>query len=594
MAHRRTVILGISCFYHDAAAAVLVDGVVVAAAEEERFSRLKHDSGFPVQAARFCLAQAGLGIGEVDYVVFYDKPLLKLERLIETHFWHWPRGLAAFVVAMRATFGGKLWVEHAVARHLGYQGKVLYAEHHLSHAASAYYASPFDEAAVVTLDGVGEWDTTTIGYGRGRSLTLSHSIHFPHSLGLLYSAITAYLGFRVNDGEYKVMGLAPYGDPERYAPHFRRLIALREDGSFALDGRYFAYEYGLRMFTPALVRLFGFPPRKLGGPLIQEHRDIAAALQKTIEAAVLGIARRAKSLHPEARNLCLAGGVALNCVANGRLLRSGLFDDIYVFPAAGDAGGAVGAAAYVYYAVLGHPRQGSVMPSTALGPKFSDEEVGEALRRSGLDRQEGIRVIRLPDDEALVVETARLLAEDCVVGWFQGRMEFGPRALGHRSILADPRRRENWPRVNRKIKFRESFRPFAPAVLRERADEYFDLQGKASPAMLFTAPVRTDDIPAVTHVDGSARIQTVERADHPLFHSLLSAFDRLTGCPVLINTSFNVADEPIVRTPEEAIRCFLRTDMDDLAIGRWLISKTRLSRTADPEAAGKVPEKEVK
>lgn len=573
MSRLKAKILGISCFYHDAAAALLVDGRIIAAAEEERFTRKKHDSDFPLNAARFCLEQGGLRIDDIDYVVFYDKPFLKFERIIETYIKTWPRGLVSFVTAMRAWFKKKFWVEYAVAKNLGYQGKVLFTEHHYAHAAAAYYASSFDEGTIVTMDGVGEWETTTIGYGKGNDLRLGQAIHFPHSLGLLYSAVTAYLGFRINDEEYKVMGLAAYGNPERYAEHFRQLMTFSKDGSFALNMDYFSYEYALRMTSGKFDRLFGGLRRREGDPFTQEHKDIAAALQKTLNEAVLGIVRHVKSLYPSARNLCLTGGVALNGVANGRVLTEGLFENIYVFPASGDAGGAVGAACYVYFDVLKNEKKGSVMESAFFGPEFSDQEIGDFLETVDME-EHGIEAELLPEKE-LFRKTARRIADNRVVGWFQGRMEFGPRALGARSILADARQKENWQRVNLKIKFRESFRPFAPAVLRERAEEYFDLHGKESPYMLLVVPVKDKGIPAVTHVDGTARVQTVTSEINPLFYALIEEFAAISGCPVIINTSFNVSGEPIVCTPKEAFRCFLDTDMDNLAIGNYLLTKTR-------------------
>ena len=565
-------ILGISCFYHDAAATLLVDGRIAAAAQEERFTRLKHDSSFPEQAIRYCLSSQGLSMRDIDYVVFYDKPLRKFGRILRTALSTWPRSRALFVDAMREWLPRKLWTKRIIRKRLNFAGEILFTEHHVAHAASAYYASPFQDATVVTIDGVGEWDTATIGYGSGNRLELTHAIRFPDSLGLLYSALTAYLGFKVNSAEYKVMGLAPYGDPAPYRAAFRELLSTAEDGGFTLNERYFSYAYAARMTNESFNELLGGAPRRPDEPLTKRHHDIAAALQEATEEAVLKIVRHAKTLHPS-ENLCLAGGVALNCVANGKILAAELFKNLYIQPAAGDAGGAVGAACYLYYDVLGHEKRGSAMPTPYLGPAFGENDIAASL--AALEREIGsLLVHRRYADTELVERTAELLAGNAVVGWFQGRMEFGPRALGNRSILADPRRKENWQRVNLKIKFRESFRPFAPAVLAERADEYFSLRGRPSSHMLLVAPVKQRDIPAVTHVDGSARIQTVSREDNPLFHALLTAFEKRTGCPVLINTSFNVRGEPIVRTPLEALNCFRFTELDALVLGNALIQKS--------------------
>lgn len=566
---RSTTILGISCFYHDAAAALLVDGKIVAAAEEERFSRKKHDSSFPTQAIEFCLKQAGLNINQIDYVVFYDKPFLKFERIVETYIKNWPKGLISFIKAMREWFKQKLWVEYVLAKKLGFKGKLFFTEHHYAHAASAYYASPFDDALVVTMDGVGEWETTTFGCAKNNQLKLTKAIHFPHSLGLLYSAVTGYLGFKVNSEEYKVMGLAAYGDPEKYYACFKKLINVLEDGSFALNMRYFAYEYGLVMTTKDFDELFEHASRTNKDALEQKHKDIAAALQRVINEIVFKIVQYANSLHPS-KNLCLAGGVALNSVTNGKILASGIFENIYVFPASGDAGGAVGAACYLYFDVLKNKKQGSVMQDAFLGPEFSDLEIREALLEAGFN---SAFVVKMLSEDNLLKEAARLIAGDHVLGWFQGRMEFGPRALGNRSILADPRNCDNWQRVNLKIKFRESFRPFAPTVLDDYAEELFDLKNKESPFMLFVVPVRNKSIPAVTHVDGSARVQTVKLEQNRIFYNLIKEFYELTGCPAVINTSFNVSEEPIVCTPKQALECFKKTEIDDLVLGHYLISK---------------------
>lgn len=556
-------ILGISFDFHDAAAALLRDGQLMAAAQEERFTRKKHDEGFPVNAIAYCLREAGITIADVDAVVYYEKPILKFDRLLETYIRTWPRGLRSFLKAIPVWMKSKLWVKQTIQKTLNYHGPVFFNEHHLSHAASAFYSSGFDEATVVTIDGVGEWETTTIGHGHGSELVITQSIHFPDSLGLLYSALTYYLGFKVNSAEYKVMGLAPYGNPEPYDVAMRKLIHINPDGSYRLDQRYFAYTHGLTMTNKQFNQLFGGPPRKPESPLTQREKNIAASLQRVLEEAVLAIVDRAYALHPS-ENLCLAGGVALNCVTNEKILKRSKFKHIFIQPASGDAGSALGCALYFHHAVLKQPRT-FTMAQAYWGPMFGDEEVARVLT----DR--GVMFERL-DPVATVDTAARLIANNHVVGWFQGRMEFGPRALGNRSILADPRQKENWQRVNLKIKFRESFRPFAPAIIEERSQEYFD-NATPSPYMLLTAQSTTDSIPAVTHVDGSARLQTVSHEQNPRFHDLLTAFDRLTGCPILINTSFNVRGEPIVCTPMDALTCFLNTDMDDLVMGNIHVSK---------------------
>lgn len=565
-------VLGISAYYHDAAAALLRDGEVIAAAQEERFTRKKHDWSFPIHAVRYCLEEAGIGVDQLDYVGFYDRPLVKFERILLTYLSTFPKSLPAFLKAMPPWLRQKLWIRHEIRKTLKYDGPILFTEHHLSHAASAFLVSPFREAAILTTDGVGEWATTTYGVGRGNRIELFKEIHFPHSLGLLYSALTYYLGFKVNSAEYKVMGLAPYGRPV-YLDKMRELIDIRDDGSFRLNMDYFAYHYGLRMTNGRFHRLFGRPPRKPDEPLEQFHKDVAASLQAVTEEALL---KMANHLYRETRmkKLCVAGGVALNCVANGRILRETPFEDLFIQPAASDAGGAVGVAAYITYTLLNRERNWH-WQHAYLGPGFTTEEVRQVLDRYELPYEE------LERDE-LIRRTASLIASQRVVGWFQGRMEFGPRALGNRSILGDPRNPENKDRINLKIKFRESFRPFAPSVLEERAAEYFELN-VPSPYMLLTAQVRADKrtIPAVTHVDGSARIQTVRREDNPLFYDLLKEFERQTGCPVLINTSFNVRGEPIVCTPEDAVSCFFRTRMDDLIIDRFHLAKEKMPDMGD-------------
>ncbi|HVF57358.1 MAG TPA: carbamoyltransferase [Pyrinomonadaceae bacterium] len=588
-------ILGISAYYHDSAACLVRDGEIVAAAQEERFTRKKHDHDFPSNAVEFCLRQAGISGAEVDYVAFYDKPLLKFERLLETYIDYAPSGIRSFLMSMPLWLKEKLWIREQVAKHAEYKGKVLFTEHHESHAASAFFPSPFDSAAVLTMDGVGEWATSSYGHGRGNELHLLAELHFPHSLGLLYSAFTYYTGFRVNSGEYKVMGLAPYGEPRYVQKILDELIDLREDGSLRLDMKYFNFAHGLTMTNARFDKLFGGPPRRPEGELTQREMDLARSVQEVTEEAMLRMARHAHKVTGE-RNLCLAGGVALNCVGNGRILREGPFENVWIQPAAGDAGGSLGAALSVWYQYLGNPRDAAKvcgghadgMRGSYLGPAYTNEEIESFLSTTGASYR---RVERAD----LAGHVARLLAEEKVVGWFQGRMEFGPRALGARSILGDPRSPRMQSQMNLKIKFRESFRPFAPSVLRERVDEYFELDAD-SPYMLLVAPVRkhlrremTEEdeklfgierlnvprstLPAVTHVDYSARIQTVRREDNALYYDLLAAFGRLTNSPVLVNTSFNVRGEPIVCTPEQAYTCFMRTEMDCLVLGDYVLTK---------------------
>ncbi len=556
-------ILGISCFYHDAAAALVQDGKLIAAAHEERFTRKKHDAGFPMQAIGYCLREGGIDTADLDFIAFYDKPLLKFERLLMTYLETWPLSLRSFLTAMPVWLKEKLWIPQIIRRELNYEGEILFTEHHLSHAASAFLVSPFKEAAILTVDGVGEWETTTCGYGKGNDITLLQSIHFPHSLGLLFSAFTYYLGFRVNSAEYKVMGLAPYGEPGFSDLIENELIDVRSDGSFRLNMKYFTFHRGLRMTGTKFAELFGAPRREPESEIKQVHKDIAASLQKVTDAVMVGMANHIHRV-TGLDNLCMAGGVALNCIANSRVLRLTPFRDIFIQPAAGDAGGAVGAAYYAYNTLLGNERY-YTWEHAYLGPAYSDEEIESFLGEEGIPYQ------KLPRHD-LLDTAARLIADQKILGWFQGRMEYGPRALGSRSILADARNKENWKRVNLKIKFRESFRPFAPTVLESRSHEYFDFD-RPSPYMLFTAQVKKDDIPAVTHVDGSARLQTLTRKDHPDFFDLLVRFNELTGCPVVINTSFNVRGEPIVCTPLDAYRCFIATDMDNLILGSCLLSK---------------------
>ncbi|QXD14631.1 carbamoyltransferase [Rhodocaloribacter litoris] len=579
-------ILGISCWYHDAAACLVQDGRIVAAAQEERFTRRKHDPSFPRHAIAYCLREAGLAARDLDLVAFYDKPFLKFERLLETYVATAPKGLRSFIRAMPLWLKQKLWIPDLIARELDYDGTIVFPEHHESHAASAFYPSPFERAAFLTADGVGEWATTSYGFGEGNRLRILAEIHFPHSLGLLYSAFTYFCGFKVNSGEYKLMGLAPYGEPRYVDVILSELIDLKEDGSFRLNMDYFTYAHGLRMTGRRFARLFGGPRRVPEGPLTRREMDLARSIQVVTEEVMLRLARhvhRATGM----KHLCLAGGVALNCVANGRLLRETPFEQLWIQPAAGDAGGALGAALMAWHDYLGRTRIPAVpdaMQGACLGPAFSDADIAAFLER------EGVPYEHLASEDDLVRRVAALLAAQKVVGWFQGRMEFGPRALGNRSILADPRGRDMQRRVNLKIKFRESFRPFAPSVLAGRAGTFFDLDVE-SPYMLLVAPVRGARIegeglerlrhidaplPAVTHVDGSARIQTVDAATNPRFYRLLEAFAAETGCPVLVNTSFNVRGEPIVCTPEDAYRCFRRTHMDALVLGSYLVTKEML------------------
>lgn len=588
-----TAILGISAFYHDSAAALVVDGRIVAAAQEERFTRVKHDSRFPAQAIAYCLHEAGLEPERLDYVGFYDKPLLKFERLLETYLAFAPAGFRSFCRAMPVWLDQKLHLTREIRKGLNnqYRRRCIYTEHHESHAASAFFPSPFDEAAVLTLDGVGEWATASLGYGRGNRITFFSELRFPHSLGLLYSAFTYFCGFRVNSGEYKLMGLAPYGEPV-YADLIRqKMIDLKEDGSFRMDMTYFRYCQGLVMTSPKFARLFGGPPRRADAPLTQREMDMAASIQKVTEEIML---RTVRHLHEQTgmKNLCLAGGVALNCVGNGRILREGPFEEIWIQPAAGDAGGSLGTALFIWHQLLGNPRTPCPSDSqqgSLLGPQFTEEEI-----RTSLDSL-GAKYRHLESEEELCGHVADLIAAGKVVGWVQGRMEFGPRALGGRSILGDARSPEMQTLMNVKIKFRESFRPFAPVVLRDRASEFFDLKpGQQSPYMLLVAPVAErqriavdpqslrgleklkgvrSSVPAVTHVDYSARLQTVDPERHNRLYRLLQAFEAKTGCPVMINTSFNVRGEPIVCRPEDAYRCFMATNMDVLALGQFVLMK---------------------
>jgi carbamoyltransferase len=597
-------ILGLSAYYHDSAAALVVDGQIVAAAQEERFTRVKHDHRFPSRAVDYCLGQAGLKPADIDHVAFYEKPYLKFERLLETHLAVAPAGFRSFLQAMPLWIHEKLRLPAEMGRGLGnaYSKRYVFPEHHESHAASAFFPSPFDEAAILTIDGVGEWATATLGHGSGNRISLTHEMRFPHSLGLLYSAFTYFCGFRVNSGEYKLMGLAPFGEPRYEALILERLLDLREDGSFRMDQSYFNYCAGLTMTSRRFERLFGGPPRRPESQITQRECDLAASVQKVTEEIMLRMARHLHRL-TGSRNLCLAGGVALNCVGNGRLLRESPFEHLWIQPASGDAGGALGAALFVWHQLLENPRtpqRPDGQRASLLGPEFTVAET------EGLLLERGAVFRRFPGGKGICAEVARHIADGKVVGWMQGRMEFGPRALGARSILGDARDPRMQSLMNLKIKFRESFRPFAPIVLRDRAGEFFGMKaGEESPYMLIVAPVRDDKllpgggragakglgrinearsvIPAVTHVDNSARIQTVDRERNPMLFELMEAFAAVTGCPVMVNTSFNVRGEPVVCTPAEAYHCFMATDIDALVIGEFLLLKEDQPAGARPD-----------
>lgn len=560
-------ILGLSCFYHDAAACLLSDGEITAAASEEAFTRIKHDSAFPTNAVRFVLSQAGISAQQLDAVIFYDKPLRKFDRLLRFQVATFPHSFSNFVESMPRWISTKLRVPKALREEVDYSGPVLYSEHHLSHAASAFYCSGFDEAAVLTVDGVGEWATSSWGVGKGNKLELLGEIRFPHSLGMLYSAFTYYCGFKVNSAEYKLMGLAPYGEP-RFVDEIKKLIEIAPDGSFRLDMRYFDYDRGERMFNRRFEDLFGRARRPLdAGEMDDHYKDVARSIQEVTNEVMVKLARTTLERTGQTK-LAMAGGVALNCVANGHILREVGPEDIFIQPAAGDAGGALGAAMLAYHGLLDRPRM-PAMRTPFLGQGFSEEEIREALDRVGA-------VYESLERQDLLDRVAELLDLSHVVGWYQGRMEWGPRALGHRSILGDARHPEMRRIINMKIKFREGFRPFAPTVLEEHYAEWFDLD-RPSPYMMLVAPVRTDKppLPAITHVDGSARVQTINRQQDALYYDLISTFNKRTGCPVVINTSMNVRGEPIVNTPEEAWKCFMRTNMDALACGPFLLLKER-------------------
>ena len=591
-------ILGVSAFYHDSAAALIEDGHILAAAQEERFTRKKHDAAFPKQAITYCLEEAGLTLDQIDYVAFYDKPFLKFERLIETYLAFSPRGFQSFKMAMPVWLKEKLFQKDLLRKQFkefdpdfDWQNKLLFSEHHMSHAASAFFPSPFEDAVVLTMDGVGEWATTSVAIGKSNTLEMTKEIHFPHSLGLLYSALTYYTGFRVNSGEYKVMGLAPYGEPKYKQLMLDHLIDVKDDGSFRLNQKYFDYCTGLTMTNANFDDLFGAPPRKPEELLTQRHMDLAASVQAVTEEVVLKLTR-ALAKDTGQKNLCLAGGVALNCVANGKILRDRAFESVWVQPAAGDAGGALGAALAAYHLHKGGPRavpqSGDTMQGSYLGPSYDNDDVAQRLKSVGA------KFVTLSTDN-MITTTAQALADGKAIGWFQGRMEFGPRALGGRSFLGDARSPEMQKQLNLKVKYRESFRPFAPSVLREDVSDWFDIDSD-SPYMLMVSDVKEDhrrqmtdaenalfgidklnvqrsDIPAVTHVDYSARIQTVHAETHPQYHALITKFKELTGCPVIVNTSFNVRGEPIVCTPEDAFRCFMGTDTELLVIGNVILHK---------------------
>ncbi len=594
-------ILGISAWYHDSAACLLKDGEIVAAAQEERFTRIKHDKEFPKNAALYCLAEANIKADDLDHVVFYEKPFLKFERLLETYLAFAPRGFVSFSKSMPLWIKDKLFqkltiikdLENTLDSSVDWQDKLLFSEHHLSHAASAFYPSPFSSAAVLTMDGVGEWTTTSLAVGKDNQLEVLKEIHFPHSLGLLYSAFTYYTGFRVNSGEYKVMGLAPYGEPKYVDQIKDHLIDIKEDGSFKLNMKYFNYCTGLTMTSSSFNELFGGPPREPESDLTQKEMDLAASIQKVTEEVVLKLAKNIRNSTGE-KNLCLAGGVALNCVANGIIVKEKIFDKVWIQPAAGDAGGSLGAALSAYYLMLGNNRKMSTgldaMRGSYLGPDFSNDEIAGVLQSKGANYHEY-------DHEEIINRTAKALADGKAVGWMQGRMEFGPRALGSRSIIADPRSPIMQKQLNLKVKYRESFRPFAPSILREHVSEWFD-QDVDSPYMLLVSNIIDSkrkieanenqalfgvdkineirsEIPAITHVDFSARLQTVHQETNPMYWELINRFNELTGCPIIVNTSFNVRGEPIVCNPEDAFKCFMGTELDILVAGNFILEKNK-------------------
>jgi len=583
-------ILGISAFYHDSAACIVKNGEIIAAAQEERFTRKKHDFNFPHNAINWCLKEAGIETKDINYVVFYDKPFIKFERIVITYLRFAPLGLKSFMMSMPMWLKNKLHTRDLIKNELpSYDGPVLFTEHHESHAAAAFYPSPFKEAAILTMDGVGEWATASIGIGKDNELTILKELHFPHSLGLLYSAFTYFAGFRVNSGEYKLMGLAPYGKPVYKDIILKELLDIKEDGSFRMNMKYFNYCAGLTMTNRRFNKLFGGPPRRPETKITQREMDIAKSIQEVTEEIMLKMARYVKTLTGQ-DNLCLAGGVALNCVGNGRILEEKIFKNLWIQPAAGDAGGALGAALFIWYRYLSNQRNADGLKDSQkgslLGAHYSNEEIKKVLDEYGIKYE-------LLSRNELIDKVARLISEENVIGWFQGRMEFGPRALGARSIIGDARSQKMQSKMNLKIKFRESFRPFAPSVLKEKCPEYFEMDAE-SPYMLLVAKVKQDKIlakndetlqgldklklkrstiPSVTHVDYSARVQTVDKENNPIFYDMIKKFEELSGCPVIINTSFNIRGEPIACSPLDALRCFLRTDMDYLAIGNFLVNK---------------------
>lgn len=586
-------ILGISCFYHDSATCLLKDGNIIAAAQEERFTRKKHDERFPINAVNYCLKEGGIRVEDIDILAFYDKPFLKFERLLETYLAYAPKGFRSFLTAMPIWLKEKLWIPQIIEKEIGYKGKIVFIEHHQSHAASAFYPSPFKEAAFLTIDAVGEWATSSFGSGKDNKIEIDSEIHFPHSLGMLYSAFTYYIGFKVNSGEYKMMGLAPYGEPKYVGLIYKHLIDIRDDGSFKLDMDYFNYAQGLTMTNEKFHKLFGGPPREPETKLTQKEMDLAQSIQVVLEDAIMKMVNHVHEITGQ-KYLCLAGGVALNCVANGRILRKGPFEDIWIQPAAGDAGGALGAALFIWHHYLNNERKMAVggqdsQQGSYFGPEYSSEEIKEFLD----SRKIPYKLAK--DEKELFEEASDLLVQEKVVGWFQGRMEFGPRALGNRSILGDARSSKMQSQMNMKIKFREGFRPFAPSVLYEYAQEYFDID-RPSPYMLLVADVKKDKrremtekekklwgidklnvirsvIPAATHIDYSARLQTVHKETNPAYYALIETFYKKTGCPVIVNTSFNVRGEPIVCTPDDAYKCFMRTRMDYLILGNFILNK---------------------
>lgn len=592
-------ILGISCYYHDSAACLVQDGKIVAAAQEERFTRIKHDAEYPENAIAYCLSEAGISVSDIDIVAYYDKPFQKFERILETYLAYAPTGIRSALKALPIWIKKKLWISELIKDELGYDGKMIFCEHHESHAASAFFPSPFQESAILTMDGVGEWATSSWGTGKGNTIELTHEMHFPHSIGLLYSAFTYFTGFKVNSGEYKVMGLAPYGNPVYKEKIINEIIDLREDGSFRMNMDFFNYCQGLTMTSRKMNRLFDGPPRKPESDVTQREMDLAASVQAVVEEIMLRMARHVRK-ETGMKNLCLAGGVALNCVGNGKILRENIFENIWIQPAAGDAGNALGAALFAWYQYAEKPRSANevtdFMQGSYLGPEFKNDEIEAYLN----EKQVPFHKV---SEQDLYSKTAELLDSGNVIGWFQGRMEFGPRALGNRSILGDPRSEEMQRTINLKIKFREGFRPFAPSILEEHISDYFEIDSP-SPYMLLVADVAKkrlkkvsenktgfeklnqirSELPAITHVDNSARIQSVSRETNPRYHKLISAFYELTGCPVVINTSFNVRGEPVVRTPEDAWRCFMRTNMDVLVLGNYVLYKSEQETSAEDES----------